>query len=424
MRFNNKINRFFGLAVLLVFMTSFLAACGGNTKGNEGVTPTAAPSGDKEAGSGNENEEPLEEGQTGKKYDDGVFLMTKKNVKLLGRTYLKDDVRWCSFSASGVEFKFNGKSCTVSLRADSMVNDEPHRARYAVYVDGELKKDEMLDIGIKEVEVISADSAEEHIIRILKLSESSDSSMGIRYITCDEEATVEPTEEKDLKIEFVGDSITCGYGVDGQVNVDSYRTDNEDATKAYAFKTAQLLDADWSLVSFSGYGIVSGFTSGAKNEAQTLPQYYDKVGNSYGTTGGEKPSSIEWDFSYKPDIVVINLGTNDNSYTGSDSAKKEEYVQGYYSFLETVREKNPDAIIVCALGIMGQELCPKVAETVARFTEDTGDEKVFYVKLDQQDAANGFAVDYHPTAASHDHAAEQMSQAITQILDGSYVPAE
>lgn len=360
--------------------------------------------------------EKSEAGLTGKTYDAGVFLMTKENVKLLGRTWLNNDIRWCSYSASGVEFVFTGRKCTFSLRADSMFEQKNHQARYAIYVDDELVVDEMLDKGIKEVPVLDLDNAGEHVIRFVKLSESSDSSLGIQYIICDEEAVVAPTDEKELKIEFVGDSITCGYGVDGVLG-DTYSTGNEDATKAYAYLTARRLEADYSLVALSGHGIISGYTSdGTKQEKQAMPLYYEKAGSSYGTAGGLSPAEVDWDFSFVPDVVVINLGTNDNSYTGSDAARKEEYVQGYVDFLKLVRERNPEAEIVCTLGVMGQELCPQIEEAIESFTTETGDTKVHFVKLDVQAYANGWAVDYHPTAASHEHAAEQMTEAIEAIL--------
>lgn len=413
-----KRNTFF--VIIMIFCLMFCTACGSIDSNDEKIIP--APTGSGQDNS-EENELTKEEGLSGKEYEKGVFLMTKSNVKLLGRTWLNDDVRWLSYSAAGVEFNFSGKKCEFSLMADSKVNETSHQARYAIYVDDELFCKDLMDVGIKTVTVVDSETVTEHVIRLVKLSETSDSSMGIRYITCDEEATISPTSENELKIEFVGDSITCGYGVDGTLE-DTYSTHNEDATKAYAYLTAKKLGADYSLVSQSGYGIVSGYTAGEKNEAQTLPQYYDKVGHSYGMAGSVKPSDIVWDFSFKPDVVVINLGTNDYSYTGSDFGKCEEYIQGYYDFLGTVREKNPDAVIVCALGIMGQELCPNVETVVERFVSDTGDDSVYYVKLDNQAYSNGYAVDYHPTEASHEHAAEQMSEAITQILAGTYTPAE
>lgn len=412
--------------LLMILCVILCTACGsaGEDKGKENAGGQPL-SGSTEGTEGSEvpkateapaaTEEP-EAGLTGKTYDAGVFLMTRDNVKLLGRTWLNNDIRWCSYSASGVEFVFTGKKCTFHLRGDSMFDQKSHQPRYGIYVDDELVIDEMMDKGIKEVPVLELEAAEEHVIRLVKLSESSDSSLGISYIACDEEATITPTEEKDLKLEFVGDSITCGYGVDGVLG-DVYSTSNEDATKAYAYLTAQKLGADYSLVSLSGHGIISGYTSnGKKQEKQAMPLYYDKLGSSYGSAGGKNPAEIDWDFRFVPDVVVINLGTNDNSYTGNDAAKKEEYVLGYVAFLKQVREKNPEAEIICTLGVMGQELCPQIEDAVERFSTETGDAKVHFVKLDVQAYANGWAVDYHPTATSHEHAAEQMAETIRGIL--------
>ncbi len=411
------------LIVVSIFCLLFCTACGNGLAGKEWNTNVEGDSLEISGDAFNTpkaTKEPVfeqEEGLTGETKEPGVFLMTRQNVKLLGRTWLNKDIRWLSFSASGVEFQFTGKSLSFSLRADSMFTEKNHQARYAIYVDDELVIDEMMDKGIKEVPVLDLEVEEEHVIRFVKLSETSDSSVGIQYISCDTQAKIQPTEDKDLLIEFVGDSITCGYGADGVLG-DVYLTSNENATKAYACLTAQKLHADYSLVSQSGYGIISGYTnSGIKQEKQALPLYYTRVGNSYGTAGGINPSDKEWKFEVLPDIVVINLGTNDASYTKSDATKKAEYVEGYVAFLGTVREKNPDAEIICTLGIMGQDLCPQVEEAVEIFKSNTGDAKIHYVKLDIQAYENGYAVDYHPTAASHEHAAEQMVKAIKQILE-------
>ncbi len=421
-----KIKKLSVWIILTVLLVLVCAACGSNEAGRESNGgQSEAVGGSVEGTQGVDvpevTEEPAateepEAGLTGKTYDAGIFLMTRDNVKLLGRTWLNNDIRWCSYSATGVEFVFTGKKCTFHLRGDSMFDQKSRQPRYAIYVDDEPVVDEMMDKGIKEVPVLDLDTAEEHVIRFVKLSESSDSSLGISYISCDEDATIAPTAEKELKIEFVGDSITCGYGVDGVLG-DVYATSNEDATKAYAYLTALELEADYSLVSLSGHGIISGYTSnGQKQEKQAMPLYYDKLGSSYGSAGGKNPAEIDWDFRFVPDVVVINLGTNDNSYTGNDAAKKEEYVLGYVAFLKQVREKNPDAEIICTLGVMGQELCPQIQDAVERFSAETGDTKVHFVKLDVQAYENGWAVDYHPTAASHEHAAEQMAEAIREIL--------
>lgn len=354
----------------------------------------------------------------------GVFLMKDADVKKIGRTALikagvKDnrEALLLSYSGSGIEFEFTGKSCVIELRRDSM-DEENHMARYGVYVDGEEKVKALLKDPTEFVEVVKSDKAETHVIKLIKLSETSDSSMGIMEIKCDEEATIKATPEKDLKIEFVGDSITCGYGVEDPLGK-SYMTGNENCTKAYAYKTAEKLGADYSLVSKSGHGIITGYTTNdVKQEKQLMSLYYNSLGDSYGTFAYKKINEIEWDFSqFVPDVIVINLGTNDNSYTKNFDDRKEDYIVNYVKFLKQIREKNPDAKIVCVLGVMGQELFPQIQETVKRYTEETGDSEVYSFKLDVQNAnANGYAVDYHPVEASHEHAAQQMAEFLEDLL--------
>lgn len=397
------------LIALLMSTVFMFAGCGSEKTGTtENVTESAQvtmASGETTPG-----------GRTREKtYKPGEHIMTSDKVKLIGRTYMDEDILWFSLSGSGVEFKFNGKTCDIMLRADSMISQSVHSPRYAIYVDGERVAENVMQEAIEKVNAVSGDTVSEHIVRVVKLSESSDSTMGIVEVVTDDDATLEPTAEKDLKIEFIGDSITCGYGVDGTLE-DTYSTGNEDCTKAYAIKTANLLDADYSLVSYSGHGIISGWTGDGTIQAeQIVPPYYDKLGKSYGTFNKTlQPQNIDWDFSWKPDIVVINLGTNDASYTKGDAAKCETYCVEYVKFLETIREKNPDAKIVCTLGLMGQDLCPKVEEAVRRFTEDDGDTNTYYVELDVQQG--DVVVDWHPTETSHEHAAEQMAEFIKTIL--------
>ena len=74
------------------------------------------------------------------------------------------------------------------------------------------------------------------------------------------------------KIEFIGDSITAGYGVDDEVKEHGFSTATEDVTKTYAYKTAAALQADYSIVAYSGHGIISGYTGdGEKNTGLLIP---------------------------------------------------------------------------------------------------------------------------------------------------------
>lgn len=344
-------------------------------------------------------------------------LPIKSNVKLLGRTHHRGEVAWLTYSASGIEFRFEGKQCVIELVADNTVNSAGHRARVAVYVDDVRIWDTLMHEKEASLTVIDSEETQSATIRVVKLSEVSDSVVGVAAIATDDAATIEPTEEKNRKIEFIGDSITCGYGVDGTLQ-DLYDTAIEDATKTYAYLAAELLDADYSMVCQSGYGIISGYTgTGDKNGGQIIPPYYTTQGNSMGMIEGKILTKVlEWDFSaFVPDTIVINLGTNDYSYCGSDVAKREEFAAGYVEFLKLVREHNPDAEIVCALGIMGAELYGSIETAVATYTGETGDTNIRTFRFDvQNQAQDGIAVDYHPSATTHQKAAAKLAEALKQ----------
>lgn len=353
---------------------------------------------------------------------DKTFSADEQNVKLIGRTADNEGIRWLGLSATGVEFTFTGTSVSFTLVGDNMTSNPEKTPRFAVYINGERTIDDVVDAPEKTVEVFKADEAAETTVKLLKLSEAQESTMGIKSINVTSIGGLTPTPEKELKIEFIGDSITCGYGVDDPDRDHHFKTTTEDATKAYAFKTAMALDADYSLVSFSGNGIISGYTSdGKKQTSQLVPDVYDKLGKSWGNYNGFNIQDIEWDFSkFQPQYVVINLGTNDASYTGSDKERVIEYADGYTEFLKTVREKNPDAHIVCALGVMGAALYKNgVERAVAQYTEQTGDTNVSTLQLSQQDGnKNGYAADWHPTEASQDIAAEEMTAYLKSLING------
>lgn len=351
-----------------------------------------------------------------------TFAANEENVKLIGRTGEYDGIRWLGLSASGVEFTFTGTSASFTLVGDSMYSNPEKTPRFAVYINGERTIDDIVDAPEKTVEVFKADEAAETTVKFLKISEAQESTMGIKSINVTSVGGLTPTAEKALRIEFIGDSITCGYGVDDPDRDHHFKTTTEDATKAYAFKTAMALDADYSLVSYSGNGIVSGYTdNGEKQTSQLVPDVYDKVGKSWGNWNEFNIQDLDWDFSkFQPQYVVINLGTNDASYTGSDKERVIEYADGYTEFLKVVREKNPDAHIVCALGVMGASLYKNgVERAVMQYTEQTGDTNVSTLLMTQQDGnTNGWAADWHPTEASQDIAAAEMTEYLKSLING------
>ncbi len=351
----------------------------------------------------------------GTKVTDGNYPVTAKFVKPLGRYAIDADFRdtmWLSLSATGIEFAYeNCTKCSLDLTADGMsgpMGEKMHQPRYAIYVNDELVKDDQIKTQLETVEVPLTEKS--GVVRLVKLSESSDSTMGVYGIHVD--GTIKPTAKKDLKIEFIGDSITCGYGVDGTME-DTYCTGNENATKSFAYKTAQKLNADYSMVSYSGHGIISGWTNDPNQKItnQLVPELYLGIGNSYkDLPSGKKAKEIMWDFGkFQPNYVVINLGTNDASYCNTQE-KRDEYSTQYVEFLKLIRSKNPKATIICTLGVMGQDLCEAMHKAVLTYQSETNDQKVHYMDFDVQ--TDGYVVDYHPTETTHEKASDKLVEFI------------
>lgn len=347
------------------------------------------------------------------------FLPTEEFVRSIGRTQEVNDTLWLVHSGTGMEFTFTGTSATIKIKPDSSFTSKENQARIAVYVNGERVIDDMVDKMEMVYTVFESDTPEECIVRVVKLSEAAQSTFGVTGLEVTCIGDIRPTEASDKLIEFIGDSITCGYGVDDEDYNHHFSTTTEDATKTYAYKTAEKLGADYSLVSLSGYGVVSGYSgNGEKVPEQTMPQYYGKLGYSGGTYLGDyMAQEQEWDFTKRqPDVIVVNLGTNDNSYTKTSTDRKGEFALEYAEFLKQVRDKNPDATIICTLGIMGAELYSYIKDAVEIYTEDTGDHNIYTMQFAAQSMSDGIAADWHPSEKTHEKAAEKLVATIKEVM--------
>ncbi|MDF9841686.1 MULTISPECIES: SGNH/GDSL hydrolase family protein [unclassified Paenibacillus] len=348
-----------------------------------------------------------------------VYRATENHVKIIGRTHYYKDVRWLALSGSGVAFTFYGRKAEITLKGDSIASTGNNLARIGIYVNGVRVIDEQINQPLVTYTVFESDTEQEITVTVIKLSEAAMSTAGIQAIRVDAAEGIKPAPAGIYKIEFIGDSITCGYGVDDEAGTQAFSTATEDVTKAYAYQTARKLEADYSMVSYSGYGIITGYTENdQKLTTHLLPDYYEQVGKSEGRFDNTLlPQELTWDFSrFVPDLIVINLGTNDDSYTKDDTVRQAEYAREYAGFLETVRRCNPHAKILCTLGIMGDRLYPYVEQAVSRYTEETGDTNISSMKFDVQQAADGYASDFHPSPVTHHKAAGKLADRIKELM--------
>ena len=113
---------------------------------------------------------------------------------------------------------------------------------------------------------------------------------------------------------------------------------------------------------------------------------------------------------------MINLGTNDESYTGYDKAKQKEYTNGYVAFLKQIRELNPNATILCTLGIVGDCLYSSTQKAVQEYKSQTGDTNIECMKFDIQQREDGLAADWHPTEKTHTKASMKLTAKIRELM--------
>lgn len=349
------------------------------------------------------------------------ILENKANYRLSGRTTWQNDVLYLGYSASFLEVTFRGTKAEAELVTDRLDWEDIHRAWVAVFVDGAEEPALRFKLTKEKERFVLFESAEpkEVTLRVMKYSEAAFGAVGIVSLDVEGELLPPPSPKKK-KIEVIGDSITCGYGIEGIVDVDTFTTTQENPWNAYGCRIARALDADFSLISWSGNGIISHWVpedvNEPRNDEALMPELYSYEDYSADLRRSKASADfIKRDFTaYQPQLIIINLGTNDGSYTRYIPARERAFINGYVQFLRQVRQANPDANILCTVGLMTQETNLLVKEAVARINA-FGDTKVFFKEaFAQNGAVDGIGADYHPTEATQKKFAEFLVEYIKE----------
>lgn len=347
------------------------------------------------------------------------FKANEDKVRVLGRTKVVDDIRYINYSCSGIEFEFIGTSASVVLCTDNSKWDHIFKAWVAVFIDDESVPSKRLSLNSDEdvYKIYESSTSRKVKIRLIKMSEAAFTKVGIKEIIIQGEEGLRPTESKERRIEFIGDSITCGYGIEGVFNTDTFNTTQENPWEAYAAKTARYLNADFNCVSWSGIGVISSWTDqDIPNNDWLMPMLY-KYTDAALDKSLEKPEFEIWDnLSFEPQLIVINLGTNDASYTKKIKKRVDGFVHEYYKLLEQVRNCNPNAEILCTYGVMGQDLCAAIETAVTNFKKDKNDNKIYTHFFSVQLESDGIGSDWHPSLITQDKMSKTLINKIEEVM--------
>jgi len=184
-----------------------------------------------------------------------------------------------------------------------------------------------------------------------------------------------PPERSNRQIEFIGNSITCGYGAEGADRFESFRAETENAGKSWASIISRTFGADCHIVAHSGLGVVRNYGDSLRVSEEPVP-----MPDRFNRTFDMDPSPL-WDFSrWIPDVVVINLGTND--FSTRPHPYKVMFQRKYEALLLKVRDAYGEIPVFCVVGPMTDDPCHGyVKEMVRQFNILHNDGNLHFVGL-------------------------------------------
>ena len=370
-----------------------------------------------------------------------------------GRWLDHNGIRYFDYSASGFSFVLKGKKAQATFVSDAEKWVEENKAVLGVFItEGEdtsikaIPEEPTFRVTLREAETVctlfESDVEKTVTVRVMKFSEAAFGYAGLKEIKVTgkivnprkllhvfatffngfaiHKVSIRPSDYSTtaLKLEFIGDSITCGYGVEGVWEKDTFTTAQERPDKAYAFQTAKALGAQVQLCSWSGIGITSGYVD---PETVNLPDtnwlmqgvwpYTDK---SLSLRLGLEPEVWDSKARYEPDFVIINLGTNDISWVRENEDRRLNYRAALKLLLEAVHRRSPNAKIVACLGSMGEALNETAAEAVNLFKKDFPGVTADFLPFTEQLPEDGIGTDWHPSETTHKKMALSLSDLIRQ----------
>jgi lysophospholipase L1-like esterase len=317
-------------------------------------------------------------------------------VRYVGRVDLEDPRGGrFSWSGSGVVARFRGTALSVDLSGGQ---------EYTVLLDGVLRPAK-LTISSGETPIESGLSNGEHTVELYRRTEANQGVsqfLGFRFGPGG--VLLAPPPAPSRRLELIGDSISVGYGNEGADQSCTFTPQTENHYQSFGAIAARAVGAELHTIAWSGRGMVCNYGDDADSCSDPFPNLYDRTLPTL--------SDSSWDFArYRPDAVILNLGTND--YSTDADPSEAEFTQGYRAFLEHVRAVYPDAFILCTCGplLYGSEL-DSVRAYIANAVSATGDDKILTFEIPSQSEADGLGCDYHPSIRTH----EKMAALLVGVL--------
>lgn len=307
------------------------------------------------------------------KKDQPLSSFTGEKVRLIGRFDLSLEGRArFTWPGSAMEFRFEGASAGIGIAAGE-------RVRFLLTVDGR-EKELWVTQGEHVYQLASDLKAGGHLIRITRLSESFS---GVTAFTSDpivQGKLLTPPGPSERRLLVLGDSITAGYGVEGESEACGYSIETSNPLKAYASLAAEALNADLHIIAWSGIGAWRTYGEKAPENPTITDRYPLVLADNFDS---------RWNpAEFPPDAILVTIGTND--YWDGEAPG---YRNAMDDLLRILRGDYPETPVYLIVSPM---LTGSTRERQKAVLDSFAGESVIVLDLGQVAASDGYGCDYHP----------------------------
>lgn len=273
-----------------------------------------------------------------------------KNIRYTGRVDLSDEKATFCWPGSQLTFRFKGTSVKIEAKNDNFGAG----TIIGAVVDGEEKS---FDIGwSQDADLTIADGLEDagHEIVVYKRMEGHYLTISAIILEGEDPKLLPLPEKPHKRIEVYGDSVSAGSVTDcvdyvGKPDPADNRGQYDNAWHAYPQLVAKMLPAEVYDTSQGGIAIFDKTGWFEMPDTKGVESCYKMLRYS-----SYRPRS-EWDFSFKPHVIVFAVGQNDANpdpdvITRPDSRKR--WIDKYVEIASDVRERAGGAAVVLALTVL------------------------------------------------------------------------
>lgn len=326
----------------------------------------------------------------------------------MGRVWHNDQGN-VEFDWPGVTIAANFTGCFCAIKMDDTGENY-----YNVFLDDAPVR--IIRVGSDTTIVLGFELPEgRHSLKITKRTEGHLGKATFKGLLLDEEgALLPPPAKAQKKIEFIGNSITCGYGTESNDRTEDFKPETENNYFSYAPVTARAFGAGYHVVAHSGQGVVRNYGYEKPVSSYTMPDRYLQVFDEL-----KEPL---WDFcAWTPDLVVINLGTND--FSTKPHPEEAVFSRGYNQLIQTVRQHYGAVPVFCIVGPMTDEPCYSYVKKMVDYNRSQlGDQNVYFIGIPTYLMVPGedLGAGYHPNYSGQIKMAEHVVPVIASVMGWEY----